>query len=323
MSRAPHAAPAAGNDPVGREAIVRFALLCSGAATPADLEAVQRWRMERPEHERAWQRLENLRQTLSALPRGVAAPTLRAASARRRAVLKSVAALAGTGVLTYGSYRAAPWREWMADHRTPTGGFDEIVLADGTRIALDTASAIDVRYTPTRRLVHLLAGQILVATAPDSARPARPFTVLTEDGAARPLGTRFTARKLAAGTHVAVYAGQVEVQPLRGARSLLVPAGRAATFSTTEPGTLQAADESALAWREGSVAALDWRLEGLLAELARYRPGYLGCDPAVADIRVSGTYPVRDTDKALAVLAQSFPIRVRTMSRYWVRVEPR
>ncbi|OVZ60600.1 hypothetical protein CDO44_07670 [Pigmentiphaga sp. NML080357] len=323
MNRARQAPPVAGDDPVGREAIARFALLCSGAATPADREAVRRWRMERPEHERAWQRLESLRQTLSALPHDVAAPTLRAASARRRAVLKSVAALAGTGVLAYGSHRIVPWREWIADYRTPTGGFDEIALADGTRIALDTASAIDVRYTGTQRLVRLLAGQILIATAPHNASEARPFTVLTDDGAARPLGTHFTARKLAAGTRIAVYEGKVELQPVRSNRSLIVPTGQAATFSAAGLGTLRPADESALAWREGSVAALDWRLEDLLAELGRYRSGYLGCDPAVADIRVSGTYPVRDTDKALAVLAQSFPIRMRTMSRYWVRVEPR
>ena len=57
-----------------------------------------------------------------------------------------------------------------------------------------------------------------------------------------------------------------------------------------------------------------------MAELGRYRTGHLACDSAVASLRVSGAFPVADTEQALAVLARSLPVRVRRLTRYWVTV---
>ena len=45
-------------------------------------------------------------------------------------------------------------------------------------------------------------------------------------------------------------------------------------------------------------------LAQVAAELARYRRGWLTCDPAVAGIRVSGVLPLADTDQALAAWEQ-------------------
>ena len=55
----------------------------------------------------------------------------------------------------------------------------------------------------------------------------------------------------------------------------------------------------------------------------RYRPGLIVCHPAIADLRLSGVFPVADTDKVLAALANSLPVQVRTRTRFWVTVEPR
>jgi transmembrane sensor len=59
----------------------------------------------------------------------------------------------------------------------------------------------------------------------------------------------------------------------------------------------------------------------LVQELARYRPGYLGCAPEVAQLQVSGAFALDDTDQALAALAASFAVQVRYRTRYWVQVE--
>lgn len=48
----------------------------------------------------------------------------------------------------------------------------------------------------------------------------------------------------------------------------------------------------------------------IIKQLARYRHGYLACDPNVADLRVMGAFPLADTDKSLAMLAQIFPVRI-------------
>ena len=62
-------------------------------------------------------------------------------------------------------------------------------------------------------------------------------------------------------------------------------------------------------------------LADLVAELARYRRGVLRCDPAVAHLRASGLYSLRDTDRALDSLARALPVRVRRLSPWWVTVQ--
>jgi transmembrane sensor len=69
------------------------------------------------------------------------------------------------------------------------------------------------------------------------------------------------------------------------------------------------------------LVAIDWRLGDFITELARYRPGHLSCAPEVAELRVSGAFTVDDSDAVLANLTASLPVRVRSFSRYWVRVE--
>jgi transmembrane sensor len=66
--------------------------------------------------------------------------------------------------------------------------------------------------------------------------------------------------------------------------------------------------------------AEEMRLADMLAEVARYRSGVLRCDPAVAQLRVSGVFQLDDTDRILAVLAQTLPVRVDARTRYWVTV---
>ena len=76
------------------------------------------------------------------------------------------------------------------------------------------------------------------------------------------------------------------------------------------------------AWANGVIAGKDMRLADLLAELARYRPGHITCDPRVAGLRVSGLYHVKDTDQALQFLLQTQPVSVVYTTRFWVSVGP-
>ncbi|KAF1049152.1 MAG: Protein FecR [Xylophilus sp.] len=46
-------------------------------------------------------------------------------------------------------------------------------------------------------------------------------------------------------------------------------------------------------------------------------------DPRVAGLRVSGAFPLDDTDRALAAPAQGFPVQARYRTRFWVDVGPR
>ena len=71
------------------------------------------------------------------------------------------------------------------------------------------------------------------------------------------------------------------------------------------------------------MVASQMRLDDFLAELSRYRRGRLGCDPAIAGLRVSGVYPLDNTDRVLAALTSALPVEVHTFTRYWVTLRPR
>jgi len=85
-------------------------------------------------------------------------------------------------------------------------------------------------------------------------------------------------------------------------------------------GALRRNDASVGAWQQGSIIAIDRPLGELLADISRYRRGVLRCDPRIAQLKVSGAFPIDNTDMALAALESGLSLRVTRYSRYWVNV---
>lgn len=331
------AAPTPAQARVRKEAIAWYARLCSGDATDADRAGWRRWHEAHPEHQRAWRHFDALQSMLQRVPGHLAASTLQASQRSRRRVLRGVAALVGTGTVAGLSWQLAGGpaggvRSWLADYRTGTGERRTVTLADGSELTLNTRTSVDVSMDATRRLLVLREGEILVQTAHSLAGPSagakdgRPFMVHTPQGRILALGTRFTVRSEGGeggDTVVSVLQDAVEIQPLQDAsRSLRLQAGQQARFSRNGMLPAQAADPALVSWVGGSLIVDGWRLDDVVRELARYRPGRLACDPAVAGLRVSGVFPLADTDKALAVIARAFPVRTAGLSRYWLTLVP-
>jgi len=313
---------------VRRQALEWQVTLWSGEASEAEQAAFQRWLAADAEHPRAWQQVQRIERQIHALPAPVAAQVLRAPKPppARRAVLRTLGGLAvASGVAAYGVRQTPQWQSAMAAHRTARGERRELVLPDGTRVVLNTASAIDLHFDAAQRRVLLRAGEILVTTAHDDAAAAsRPFVVQTAQGSVRALGTRFSVRQADDASAVAVFEGAVELRPADDPNALRrLDAGQQARFDRVAVTTPEPTDAVAAAWTRGLLMAERMRLADFLAELGRYRSGVLRCDPAVAGQIVSGVYPLQDTDRVLAALAQALPIRVRYATRYWVSVGPR
>ncbi|QBE66990.1 DUF4880 domain-containing protein [Pseudoduganella lutea] len=283
---------------------------------------LEQWRQRSDEHERAWAKATLLLGKFEALPPGGAAALKTMAKPERRVAVKALATLLVAGPAAWLAYRGAPWTQAVT-YSTATGERRTLALDDGSQVILNTDTGIDIAFDRTDRIVHLRRGEILVGTAKDTAYPPRPFQVAVRDGMIRALGTRFTVRQQDDLSHVAVFAGAVEVDP-RGMPSAkaIIPAGRQASFSRSHIGASTAVDEAVTAWRQGMLIADRMPMSHFLAELDRYRRGTLQCDPAVAMLAVSGAFPVADTDLALSLLAQTHAIRVRYLTRYWVTVGP-
>lgn len=314
---------------VARRAVEWLVELQSEDATEATRRGWQHWRDAHPDHERAWRRIEavngRLREVASPVGAAVAHATLASRrSVKRRDAIKTLAVLLFAGGTAWVAEERSPWREWVADARTGVGERRTLRLGDGSTVALNTASAVDVHFSGGERRIRLLAGEILVATGSDgAAQTVRPFVVETAQGELHPLGTRFAVRQYDAATRLDVFEGAVCVDPRDGAgRSLRVDVGARVLFTGDHIGTPTAADEAATAWIDGLIVASGMRLADLVAELDRHRPGRLRCDPAVADLRVSGSYPLADIDRLLDTLRATLPVKIHYVTRYWATVRP-
>jgi transmembrane sensor len=199
------------------------------------------------------------------------------------------------------------------------------VLADGTRVDLNTATAFDIAFTDTERRVVLHAGEILVETGPDVNRASsvyRPFIVQTSQGSIRALGTRFDVRSESGdATRVAVLHGAVEITPVSMPElKRVVAAGEQTRFTATSINPASAVDPHIADWSRGVLFADRVRLDDFAAQLSRYRPGVLRCDPAVASLRITGAFQIGNTDSILAALPDTLPVRVVYRTRYWVTI---
>jgi transmembrane sensor len=303
--------------------------LNDSAATDDDRRACERWRQSHPDHARAWARAELLMNKLGALPASLAMPSLARAERRhrgRRAAVGRLAALAAAVPAGWLGWQLATERGWTAEHRTATGERRVLRLADGSSVTLGTATAIDVRFGAAERLVVLRTGEILVATAPDTSAAAhRPFRVATQSGVMEALGTRFSVRTdndNGGTTRIAVFEGAVRIAPHRAASRVLA-APQQARFTAERIGDFAPADAADAAWAQGMLMADGMRLAEFAAELSRHRPGLLLCDAAVADLRISGAFPLDDTDRVLRMLVSTYPVdAVRRLRGHWVTLVP-
>ncbi|WP_263143683.1 FecR domain-containing protein [Pseudomonas sp. RIT-PI-AD] len=298
------------------EAVDWYVRLHDSDATEATRVDWRNWLSADRRHAEAWARLEQLQHRLGQAPAGTA-HTLKSARRSRRGALKVLALLLGVGLAGWQGYRASPW---SADYATRVGQRRRLTLADGSRLDLNTDTQVDVRFDANQRLIQLRRGEILVETAKD----ARPLSVRTAEGRILALGTRFGVRQEDGLSRVAVAAHAVEVRPDQApGRVVRVDAGQSLAFTADHPGPLRPMAPDAQAWTHGMLVAVDWRLADLVAELSRYRPGYLGCAEQVGGLRLSGAFALDDSDAALANLEDSLPVRVRRLTPYWVRVEAR
>ncbi|MBB5610730.1 MULTISPECIES: FecR domain-containing protein [unclassified Janthinobacterium] len=319
---------------VAQRALEWLVDLQSTPRPPKALEHFQRWRTQHPDHERAWQRIEafngQLQDLSSPVHSAITHATLtRPATPKRRQAVKTLAVLIFAGSAGWVAQEQTPWRRWSADYRTAVGERRSVVLADGTQMILNTNSAVNLHFDAERRLVELIAGEILVTTAKDQQNTARPFLVQTRHGRARALGTRFSVQQLGDASCVKVLHSAVEIAPVSGAPTLILHAGQQASFTASSILPVLPVLEGSTAWTDGFIVALGLRLDDFLADVGRYCSYALSCDPAVAGRRVSGSYALADIDTLLDTVSVMLHLEQEIVSRFWgrqvtgIRLRPR
>lgn len=244
---------------------------------------LQDWLGRDPAHARAWREARAIWDLAPRLPEVTAPPPVHAAAApsRRRWLvgggLALAAGLAGLSLTPLATRLGA-------DHATGVGERREVALADGSRVLLNTDSALSVDYTADRRGLALQRGEAFFTVVRD---PARPFVVAAGGTEVRALGTAFDLRLTAASLDLTVATGEVGLGAER------FGPGESARFDLSQGRILRGAApiESVLAWRQGQLVVDRWPVARVLDELGRYHPGrILLRDDALGRRPVSGIY---------------------------------
>ncbi|MGY2375490.1 FecR family protein [Pseudomonas sp. SDO524_S393] len=309
------------------EAAAEWAVrLHAGALTEQEQAELQHWIACDSRHEAA---LRFAEQTWSALgdvykdepphrQRPTSAP-LPARRARRRRPWQRAAAVALVVVLTGVGWLRGPdaLLQWQADYVTQKGEVRTVHLADGSKVELDSASAIRLDFDGAQRRISLLQGSAIFDVAPRAGEETRPFVVQSAGGQTRALGTRFVVeREEDHQAWVGVLQHSVEVTmqapAKKGPSERVLKEGQAARYSPQE-GVVpmdQFDVERATSWRRGVLIFDRQPLAKVIEQLNRYRPGRVVlADSALGDREVSGVFRLDMLDSALVTLTQELQVQ--------------
>ncbi len=211
---------------------------------------------------------------------------------------------------------------FLSDYHTGIGEFREIELSDGSRMLLNTNSAVSVHFDDDFRQVKLHHGQVRFTVASDRLRP---FEVNIDDLNVRALGTVFEVSGLNADETSLVVQEHAVSARLQHSGSLAdtvkVQQGQrlrhwhGMALQPPEPVGL----EQATAWQHRQLVVNNRPMSELVAELNRYRNGRIFVSGAeLQSLRVSGVFSLDHPDNILSTLQSVFGLKQTRITDWWV-----
>lgn len=216
---------------------------------------------------------------------------------------------------------------YLSDYHTNTGEQRDIQLTDGSRLMLNTNSAVSVDYQDSLRVITLHHGQVRFTVAKDSPRP---FEVHSGGLSVRALGTVFEVYNQETGDiSVTVQEHAVsarlstsqEITPSEQSQPVIVNEGQQLQYcggkSLPSP---QNSDLSQLtAWQQQKLFISDRPLSELIAELNRYRNGRIVIpDANLNNQRVTGVFSLANPDETLHNLSTALALQETRLGSWWV-----
>lgn len=308
-------------------------LLDSGEATPADQQEWQTWLVAHPDHRRVWHQLATLDNELTILPRQASAPVRQLLGKPRKRPVKKLAGSA-LGIFSLACFlslfdRHQPLDGLLADYATGTGEQQQIQLPDNTVLYLNTRTAVDIHFDEQRRAIHLRHGELHIQSGHANPAEQRPLMVVTKEGSVRALGTRFVVHRDNRITRVDVTESAIMARPascsseqaINCATEQRVDAGYGLQLGKNTETSVKPSRSGVDAWKDGLLVLENRRLDEVVAELARYRTGFITVSSEVAAMRMTGTLPVADSDFALTALTEALPVQLSRRSSLWIHIE--
>lgn len=193
-------------------------------------------------------------------------------------------------------------------YQTAPGETRDVVLKDGTRIAMNGDSRLTVQLTGDVRRVKMDQAQAAFDVAHDVERP---FLIDVGESQVRVIGTAFDIRRDQTTTRVSVSRGVVQVSDLQApSRAVRLTVGQSvarddatdlAVVSTVDPASVQG-------WRQGRLTYQDRPLGEVATDLSRAFETPVVVSAGAADLRFTGVLELDDENRMITRLEAFLPV---------------
>ena len=251
----------------------------------------------------------------------------------RTNTMRRFALAAGVGVVAIGlalmvsrDIKVPQQQELIQVYETNPSEHQEVLLTDGSNIAIGAKSTVSINFTRRHRAVFLEQGEVLFKVAKD---PNRPFVVVTGSGTITAVGTAFNVRRDDNRVVVTVTEGIVEVERpviegseevstvasmghISGSSSAVLSQGHQGTLDSEGISIVDIADPlTATTWLGGRHQFRAEPLESVVNVVNRYSSQeIIIADRAVAEMPFTGSVFQNHIDQWLPGLEAAFPIEV-------------
>lgn len=319
MTNSTHSVGAELPEPVRAEAAVWLALLHSDTRSAEVEQGFRVWLSAHPSHALAFERMTNAWEAAGGVRRAAIDAIAKRAQRsedrlepkpRRRIALAVAASLAGCALVGLGALVLRPSTDQVIS--TALGERRSVQLADGSRLVLNTDTLVSVSFDAAKRSVTLRRGQARFYVARDSQRP---FIVRAGMKQIVARGTQFDVRWTDERLAIVLFEGKVSVQtpqPLLLDGGIPLEPGERLYFAEPTLAVKSTPDlQREQAWVQGRAIFDRTPLREVLAEMNRYarRPLKLG-DPTLAELPISGTFSVEDSEAFARALGDVFALRL-------------
>jgi transmembrane sensor len=258
--------------------------------------------------------------------RRAALTRLRHAGSKRWAPRKLLLGVAAAFfIAVVGAPVAYVWSQMPTSYATGVGERRVVALADGSRISMDSDSAIRVKYTRVGRTITLDQGRARFDVAHDITRP---FTVTAGSETVVAVGTSFNVERLGSKVLVTLIQGHVliknaDLAPLTVGttpaakpsvpHTVSMSAGeQMVAVANTEPVIEPANIDTASAWEAGHLVFRGETLAEAVERVNRYTDHPISVDPSAAAIRISGVFNAGDVGSFVSAITGLFPVQATT-----------
>lgn len=238
----------------------------------------------------------------------------------RHAIFWKTALVAGIALaVTVGAWwQSGGLDNLRSDYVTRVGQHESIALTDGSRVILNTDTAVTFAFTAERRTLRMFRGEAYFRIAQEAARP---FIVQTSEGETRVVGTEFNVRMMNRRTVVSVFRGQVKVIPESvqpNTPAVHLAAGEEALLSQGRVSQVSHFDATMVtAWIRGQVVFYHTPLEEVVNELNRYHRGRIMIfGEQLKTLRVSGVFDVAKPLEVIDIIERTLGVTATRFSDY-------